>query len=144
MPDELVVADIKSKAMESVNNLSAVTRAQLEDALQTHKSVDLNVNIQAPTIIIPENATIEDSPLLVLDLGHLKVKSEVQQIDKSEEQKYNRKESDYYDHFELSLTEVKMLLVPKNVTNWKDTQVHFSLQLFLTQNRSKKAKICSL
>jgi vacuolar protein sorting-associated protein 13A/C len=137
LPDEeMVISDLKNKAMESVNTLSAVTRAQLEDALQNHKSMDLNVNIQgrifgnvtinllAPTIIIPENANAEDSPLLVLDLGHLKIKSEVQKIDKSEEQKYNRKESDYYDHFEFSLTEVKMLLVPKNTANWQDPQVH--------------------
>ena len=118
---EVDISDLKNKALESVNNLSAVTMAQLEDALQQHKTVDLHVNLQAPTILIPENPTLIDSPMLVLDLGHLSVKTDLQAIDKKE--KDNRKESDFYDIFNLALTQVKVLLVPKSDVNWRDTKV---------------------
>jgi vacuolar protein sorting-associated protein 13A/C len=121
-PEDVQLEEIKAKAVESVNALSALTRAQLEDALQSHKTVDLKVNIQAPNIIIPQDPTSPKSPLLVLDLGHLNVKTDLSKITNKED-KEHRAEEDFYDKFIIALTSMKVLLVPQNDQNWREAKV---------------------
>lgn len=66
------------KAVESMNSLSELTKAQLEDAVKNHKKIDLQVHIDAPTIIVPEDPCRKTSPVLVLDLGKLGVRTDLQ------------------------------------------------------------------
>lgn len=41
-------------ASQTLEGLRKETRAGLEHALQTHKTIDLQVDVDAPVIIIPE------------------------------------------------------------------------------------------
>lgn len=121
----------KSK-MESVNALMAVagdtfegfklqTRAGLEFALETHTTFDLNVDMDAPIIIIPESLTSQDSPVMIIDAGHINIDSQladkdvVQDIKNKDVQKYSKEDSKtlenlMYDKFNVSLSQTKVLI----------------------------------
>lgn len=136
---ENLTSDIKNKANETINSLSDLTKAQLEDAINSHKTIDLYLQIAAPTVIIPEDPTRKDSLLLVLDLGKLVLQSDLQPIEKLSKSKSDstieRKESDYYDKFNLSLSNVKVLLVPSNTGHlWRDSQFQKENRLQLIQD----------
>lgn len=59
----------------NITQLKARTIANLQFALSQHQSVCLDVNIDAPIIILPLSCDLDDMPLFVLDLGSIKVKS---------------------------------------------------------------------
>lgn len=121
-----------SSKMESVNALIAVagdtleefklqTRAGLEFALETHTTFDLNVDMDAPIIIIPESLTSQDSPVMIIDAGHINIDSQladkdvVNDIKKKDIQKYSKEdammlENLMYDKFNLSLSQTKVLI----------------------------------
>ena len=53
--DAYVMANtITAVAKEGLKNVTAQTRAGLEYALETHRSLDLKVDISAPIFVIPE------------------------------------------------------------------------------------------
>jgi len=56
-------------ASETLEGLRKDTRAGLEYALQTHKTIDLQVDINAPVIIIPEEYDYLNEQLLLSDNG---------------------------------------------------------------------------
>ncbi|KAI8075646.1 hypothetical protein BDF21DRAFT_495147 [Thamnidium elegans] len=121
-----------SSKMESVNALIAVagdtleefklqTRAGLEFALETHTTFDLNVDMDAPIIIIPESLTSQDSPVMIIDAGHINIDSKladkdvINDIKKKDIQKYSKEdnillENLMYDKFNLSLSQTKVLI----------------------------------
>ncbi|KAL9556691.1 hypothetical protein MBANPS3_001742 [Mucor bainieri] len=121
-----------SSKMESVNALIAVagdtfegfktqTRAGLEFALETHTTLDLNVDMDAPIIIIPESLTSQDSPVMIIDAGHINVDSQladkavVNDIKNKDIQKYSKQDAKtledlMYDKFNLQLSQTKVLI----------------------------------
>ncbi|OAD04505.1 hypothetical protein MUCCIDRAFT_141025 [Mucor lusitanicus CBS 277.49] len=121
-----------SSKMESVNALIAVagdtfegfktqTRAGLEFALETHTTLDLNVDMDAPIIIIPESLTSQDSPVMIIDAGHINVDSQladkavVNDIKNKDIQKYSKRDAKtledlMYDKFNLQLSQTKVLI----------------------------------
>lgn len=79
-----------------------------------HRTVDLKVDIKAPIIIIPENITQETGLHMVIDAGHISMKSELanqeamQEMRSKRSQKYSdgdwkRLESMMYDKFHIDL-----------------------------------------
>ncbi|CEP17102.1 hypothetical protein [Parasitella parasitica] len=121
-----------SSKMESVNALIAVagdtfegfktqTRAGLEYALETHTTLDLNVDMDAPIIIIPESLTSQDSPVMIIDAGHINVDSQladkevVNEIKNKDIQNYSIEDTKtleglMYDKFNLQLSQTKVLI----------------------------------
>ncbi|KAG1472355.1 hypothetical protein G6F56_001588 [Rhizopus delemar] len=121
-----------SSKMESVNALIAVagdtfeelklqTRAGLEFALETHTTLDVNINMDAPIIFIPESLTSVDSPVLIVDAGHINIDSQladtklVEEMKSKDITKYNAEDSKnlqslMYDKFNLQLTQTKILI----------------------------------
>jgi vacuolar protein sorting-associated protein 13A/C len=72
-----VITLIKAAAQDAIQGVTAQTRAGLEFAIEEHKSLDIHIEIDAPIFFIPSKIDMEESPLLVLDVGHLCVKSEM-------------------------------------------------------------------
>ncbi|KAI8639786.1 hypothetical protein BD408DRAFT_476983 [Parasitella parasitica] len=121
-----------SSKMESVNALIAVagdtfegfktqTRAGLEFALETHTTFDLNVDMNAPIIIIPESLTSQDSPVMIIDAGHINIDSQladkqvVDEIKSKDIQTYSVQDTKtleglMYDKFNLQLSQTKVLI----------------------------------
>ena len=107
----------------TVEGIRQQTRAGLEFALEEHKTINANLDIQAPLIIIPESITEESALCMILDVGHVSLNSEL--VDKEtmkeiqSKQKKQYTEDDYkqleglmYDKFLLKLDSTQLLLGP--------------------------------
>ncbi|CAO3579446.1 unnamed protein product [Absidia cylindrospora] len=97
------------------------TRAGLQHALENHTTLDLDVDMKAPVIIIPENCLKEDSAVMIVDTGHIRVNSDLANQDLVEEFKadkaknfgpddYKRLEGLMYDKIRVELTQIKLLV----------------------------------
>lgn len=62
-------------ASETLEGIRKETRIGLENALENHKTVDVSLDVQAPIIVLPEDVTTRDSQHVVLDAGHVAVRS---------------------------------------------------------------------
>lgn len=108
-------------ASQTLEGLRKETRAGLEYALQTHKTVDIRMDMNAPIIIIPEDITTHDCKHLVVDAGHISIDSDhadkeaIKTIQQKRHQKYNdedyhRLESLMYDKVSLKLEDAQFLI----------------------------------
>ncbi|KAG2072635.1 DUF1162-domain-containing protein [Suillus decipiens] len=108
-------------ASKTLEGLRKETRAGLEYALQTHKTIDLQLDMNAPIIIIPEDVTTHQCSHLVIDAGHIAVESDLagkgalREIHAKRNQPYNeddykRLESLMYDKVLLKLQAAQFVL----------------------------------
>jgi vacuolar protein sorting-associated protein 13A/C len=99
------------------------TRAGLEFALEEHRKVDAQFDLQAPLIIVPESITRDSSTCLILDAGHISVNSELVNRETMKEiqakQKRQYDEADFkqledllYDKFLIKLDSTQLLIGP--------------------------------
>lgn len=108
-------------ASQTFEGLRKETRAGLEYALQTHKTIDLHVDMNAPVIIIPENVTSTSGGHLIVDAGHISIESNL--VDKNilreiqakrgrqyDEADYRRLESVMYDKVLLRLDAAQFVI----------------------------------
>ena len=107
----------------TVEGIRQQTRAGLEFALEEHKTVNANLDIQAPLIIIPESITSESTLCLVLDAGHVSLNSELvdketmkdvqaKQKKKYTDEDFKQLEGLMYDKFKLKLDSTQVLIGP--------------------------------
>ena len=107
----------------TVEGIREQTRAGLEFALEEHKTLNANLDIQAPLIIIPESITKESALCMILDAGHVSLKSELvdneTMKDIQSKQKKQYSEDDFkqleglmYDKFLLKLDSTQLLMGP--------------------------------
>jgi vacuolar protein sorting-associated protein 13A/C len=97
------------------------TRAGLEYALQSHKTIDLQVDMKAPIIIIPESISNPKCTHLLIDAGHISMESDlaskeaIRQVQLKRAQQYTdddyaRLESLMYDKLNLKLEDAQFVL----------------------------------
>ena len=107
----------------TVEGIRQQTRAGLEFALEEHKTLNANLDIQAPLIIIPESITSDSTLCLVIDAGHVSLNSELvdketmRDIQSKQKKKYSDEdfkqlEGLMYDKFLLKLDSTQVLIGP--------------------------------
>lgn len=117
------IGALLDSAGATVEEIRQQTRAGLEFALEEHKKVDAQFDINAPLVIVPESITQESSLCLILDAGHISVNSELvdrqTMKDLQAKQKRQYEEGDYkelehllYDRFLLKLDSTQVLIGP--------------------------------
>ena len=117
------IGALMETAGATVEGLRQQTRAGLEFALQEHKTINAQLDIQAPLIIVPESVTKESTLCLILDAGHVALNSEL--VDKDtmrdiqSKQKTHYSDDDFkhledlmYDKFLLKLDSTQVLIGP--------------------------------
>ena len=115
------ISALMEAAGSSVEGFRQQTRAGLEYALQEHKTVDLQLDLQAPLIIVPDSVTKKSTICLILDAGHASVRSDlidkatIEDIQNKQKQQYTDKdlkqlESLMYDKFQLKLEATQVLI----------------------------------
>lgn len=116
--DELdSLSSLKAAATAQLQGVTAQTRAGLIFAIEEHSTLDLNVEVDAPIFVFPSNIHIQDSSLIVIDAGHLKVQSEL--VDKRSQPEVRELATksmmelaaDIYDKFSIDLTSSKVLII---------------------------------
>lgn len=105
-PDNVVLDDISNAASSGIESLRQSSRAGMQYALETHKTLLLDVSIGAPTILMPAP---QAGLLLVLDLGKLALTSTVEPRDHLHSK--GDMESAMYDLYTVSLTDMQVLLL---------------------------------
>lgn len=115
------IGALMESAGSTVEGLRQQTRAGLEYALTEHKTIDLQLDLQAPLIIVPDSVTKKSTICLILDAGHASVrsdlidKSKIADIQNKQKQQYTEKdfqklESLMYDKFLLKLESTQVLI----------------------------------
>ena len=115
------IGALMESAGSTVEGLRQQTRAGLEYALQEHKTIDVQLDLQAPLIIVPDSVTKKSTICLILDAGHASVRSDLidkkslEDIQNKQKQKYTEKdfrqlESLMYDKFLLKLDSTQVLI----------------------------------
>ncbi|KAJ4155145.1 hypothetical protein LMH87_000404 [Akanthomyces muscarius] len=127
------ITALMESAGATVEGLREQTRAGLEFALEEHKTINAELDLQAPLIIVPVSITTQDSTCLIVDAGHIHVNSEL--VDKStmkeiqskqkhsySDEDFKRLESAMYDRFLVKLTSTQVLIGP----SIKETKQHLA------------------
>ena len=115
------IGALMETAGSTVEGLRQQTRAGLEYALQEHKTIDVQLDLQAPLIIVPDSVTKKSSICVILDAGHASVRSDLidkktlEDIQNKQRQQYTEKdfqklESLMYDKFLLKLEATQVLI----------------------------------
>ncbi|PNY25073.1 Vacuolar protein sorting-associated protein 13 [Tolypocladium capitatum] len=117
------ITALMESAGATVEGIREQTRAGLEFALEEHRTINAELDLQAPLIIVPVSITTEDSTCLIVDAGHIHVNSELvdqgtmKEIQAKQRQSYGeedfkRLESVMYDKFIVKLTSTQVLIGP--------------------------------
>ncbi|KAF0534769.1 vacuolar protein sorting-associated protein 13 [Gigaspora margarita] len=122
-PDQQLetITALVEAAGDTFEGLKAQTRAVLEMKLEEHKTIDVEVDMNAPIIIVPKSCTQSNTEVIVLDSGYIRVESKlVSKADKEEiqskansnysEADYKRLESLMYDRFSVQLSSTQLLV----------------------------------
>jgi len=115
------IGALMESAGSTVEGLRQQTRAGLEYALQEHKTVDVQLDLQAPLIIVPDTVTRKSKICLILDAGHASVRSDLidkktlAEVQAKQSQKFSAEdlqhlESLMYDKFQLKLESTQLLI----------------------------------
>jgi vacuolar protein sorting-associated protein 13A/C len=117
------IGALMETAGATVEGIREQTRAGLEFALTEHKTINAQLDLQAPLIIIPDSVTKKSSNCLILDAGHVSVTSELvdkdtlRDIQAKQRQQYTdedfrKLENLMYDKFNLKLQATQVLIGP--------------------------------
>lgn len=122
-------------ASQTLEGLRKETRAGLEYALQTHKTIDIQMDLNAPVIIIPEeyvhlttytrllltfySITTNSCIHLIIDAGHIAVESDL--VDKEAIRTVQMKRSQQYS--EDDYRQLESLMYDKMFLRLEDAQV---------------------
>jgi vacuolar protein sorting-associated protein 13A/C len=117
------IGALMETAGATIEGIRQQTRAGLEFALTEHKTINAQLDLQAPLIIIPDSVTKKSSNCLILDAGHVSVTSELvdkdtlRDIQAKQKQQYTdedfrKLENLMYDKFNLKLQSTQVLIGP--------------------------------
>ena len=117
------ISALMETAGATVEGIRQQTRAGLQFALEEHKTINAQLDLQAPLIMIPESITQESTLCLIIDAGHVSLNSEL--VDKEtmrdiqSKQKKHYTDEDHkqleglmYDRFLLKLDSTQALIGP--------------------------------
>lgn len=113
------IGALMETAGATVEGIRQQTRAGLEYALQEHKTIDAKLDLQAPLLIIPDSVTKEASICMILDAGHISVRSEL--IDKDTLEEIQSKQKQQYT--EEDFKRLEQLMYDKFLVKLHSTQV---------------------
>ena len=116
-----VIGALMDVASSTLEGIRRETRAGLENALENHKTIDVSLDVQSPIWILPEVLTTRDCHMLVLDAGHLAVRSLLAEPETMEvirakhfrqytEEDYHQLEELMYDRYFIKLEAVQLVL----------------------------------
>ncbi|XP_055887721.1 intermembrane lipid transfer protein VPS13A-like isoform X3 [Biomphalaria glabrata] len=116
--------DIKSAAYKTLTNVAHISQAGLQYIIETHTTIHIALNMRSPYIVIPEYGTLHrGGNVLIIDLGTLRIESELQPKDVSlEDATMSEIESRLYDQFNMKISDVKVLLAD-SADDWHTAQI---------------------
>lgn len=110
-------------AETTFSDFTKMTRIGIQSAFENHKTINCKMDLQAPLIILPVDASNWNSPVAILDAGHISVlsdlvdKDRIDKIRKEKKDTYTDKDWEnigiyMYDKFKLVLQDARILIGP--------------------------------
>ncbi|KAG0682611.1 hypothetical protein C6P40_000285 [Pichia californica] len=117
------IGTLMNAAESTIQDFTKQTKIGLQYAFEEHKTMNCKMDLQAPLIILPMDPTKWDSPVGILDAGHISINSDIIPSDKYQEIKNEKKdtytEDDWkkmntymYDKLNLSIKDAQILIGP--------------------------------
>lgn len=117
------IGSLMNAAESTIQDFTKQTKIGLQYAFEEHKTMNCQMDLQAPLVILPIDPTKWDSPVGILDAGHISIVSDLISKDKYQEIKNEQKdtytENDWntlntymYDKYNLSLQDAQILIGP--------------------------------
>lgn len=117
------IGNLMNVAESTIQDFTKQTKIGLQYAFEEHKTMNCKMDIQAPLIILPIDPTDWNSPVGVLDAGHISIISDLIPKEKYQELKNEKKdnytEKDWkklntymFDKYNLSLHDAQILIGP--------------------------------
>ncbi|XP_035665478.1 vacuolar protein sorting-associated protein 13A-like [Branchiostoma floridae] len=116
MPDSSF-EELKNAANRQLAKLAKVGRLSVQHAIEKHKTLNVNINLKAPYIIIPEGGSFSsDSRLLMADLGSLQINSDLQPDDVVlQGATMSELVQRLYDRFNIDISNIQLLFLKPGV-----------------------------
>ena len=117
LPEALALYEIiELQTMNQLSDWREKTKAKFEYYLKNHSNFDLNLNLSAPVIIMPQNPLIEDSCQLTLDLGFCRVQSQpkmrsIQELSRLRSSS-SISEDEFYEDYQVTIQDINVRLSP--------------------------------
>ena len=108
------ISALQAVAQDAFQGVKSQTRASLENAIEEHQIFKLNLEVDAPIFLVPSNFKDENEPILVINAGHLQVKSDTITPDMKAaiQAQFSTQKTDLeqylYDSYNLNLTSTQV------------------------------------
>jgi hypothetical protein len=111
VPSNVNLGEVNKSVRASAAAVRDQAAMQLVEALADQSIIELKIRMQAPVVIVPENVYDPETNLILVDLGELIMSTDERNL-KREKGKFllaNVQEDDYYDRFNIALTDVRLV-----------------------------------
>jgi vacuolar protein sorting-associated protein 13A/C len=138
VPEALALYEsIEIQTMSQLSKLKTRTQARLDLLMKNRLNIDIDVTVSAPLIIVPENTLNEDTSLILLNTGDLRITSKPRLYNIS--LLTSRKNSDiddntYYDDFEIQITDINVALMPAESSIAENIVEKFNIRMQVSKS----------
>ena len=129
------ITAIINAASSTVEGWTNQTRMGIESLLDEHKTIDLQLDLQAPLIIIPSDPYSWKTPCCVIDAGHMSIMSEL--VSKAKIEEIKEMSPSAYDKIDGS--EINRLMFDRFIVKSQNTQILIGSDITATLDNLKKS-----
>lgn len=115
-PEHISLEEIKMDVQNQIHDLRLVTYSQVQNALEKHKQLKLNIKVEPSYVIVPRNGNIADAnQILLISLGEFEMNTKL--VPKSNESKLDQMSN---------VQEMKQLIYERYTIHVKNVQIILS------------------
>eukprot|EP01135_Chromosphaera_perkinsii_P007458 Nk52_evm10s859 gene=Nk52_evmTU10s859 len=129
-PENSYLEEIQTAALNKLEDIKTSTRAGLEYVIETRKTMYIDLDVSAPKIFFPKSFIDPDAPMLLLDLGRLKITSDIQKGVPADGD-IEALESLMYDKFKIELSDAQILIGSRSILSAELAAGEFGAQHIL-------------
>ena len=121
-PRHVQLSQLHAAAISKLQELKETSSLKMQHAIETHKSLDLEIDLMASQLVIPEFGDVtRDGRRLAVNLGSVRLRSAPRQVDPvsvrqmasegtSSEDIFNTMAAQAYDQFDIDLEDIELVV----------------------------------
>ncbi|KAJ9582487.1 hypothetical protein L9F63_003180, partial [Diploptera punctata] len=119
----LTLQDALEYSKQSMTKVTHVGRALVEHAIARHKTIDINMDLKGPYVVIPELGSVQKGgSIVVMDLGRVTIKSDLQFENVGlEDATQMELEERLYDRLHVDFSDLQLLFCDSG-EEWRDAR----------------------
>ncbi|KAK7790642.1 hypothetical protein R5R35_006536 [Gryllus longicercus] len=121
----VAISDIIENSKKKLHHSFELGRALFQYSINRHKTININMNLKGPHIVIPELGSIQKGgSILILDLGRVVVRSDLQQgMAGLEDATQMELEERLYDRLHVDFSDAQLLFCDSG-EEWREARRH--------------------